>query len=308
MTMHRTLARAALLLCLALTVALDTYDQAFFPTRGFKLDVTHFDAQHVWANDPGLGPYSRSEARFGAAWSHNRFTYLAGLEGGTALKGTLPLADAFTLGGPRRMSGFAVDQMLGGDYTFGRLEGQYRLNWASPLWGLTLIAGLSAEAGRMNKLLTDKSLAGWQHSYGAYLAANTFLGPVYFGVADAKNGKGRFYLFIGSPPRFLLLQLRAAGPAEIEGGRILLAALRAGDRGARGVGAQELVDHQARARGVVGILDPELREREVDRNLARQARGVRVEDPGANAPGVEEICEEVGLRQVGCGVDALQNR
>jgi NTE family protein len=182
-----------------LTVALDTYDQAFFPTRGFKLDVTHFDAQHVWANDPGLGPYSRSEARFGAAWSNNRFTYLAGLEGGTALKGTLPLADAFTLGGPRRMSGFAVDQMLGGDYTFGRFEAQYRLNWASPLWGLTLIAGLSAEAGRMNKLLTDKSLAGWQHSYGAYLAANTFLGPVYFGVADAKNGKGRFYLFIGSP-------------------------------------------------------------------------------------------------------------
>jgi hypothetical protein len=51
----------------------------------------------------------------------------------------------------------------------------------------------------MNKLLTDQSLAGWQHSYGAYLAANTFLGPVYFGVADAKNGKGRFYLFIGTP-------------------------------------------------------------------------------------------------------------
>ncbi len=131
--------------------------------------------------------------------SHNRFTFLGGLEGGTAFKGSLPLADAFTLGGPRRMSGFAVDQMLGGDYTFGRLEAQYRLNWASPLWGLTLIGGVAAEAGRMNKLLTDQSLAGWQHSYSAYLAANTFLGPVYFGVADAKNGKGRFYLFIGTP-------------------------------------------------------------------------------------------------------------
>ncbi|HEX4333785.1 MAG TPA: patatin-like phospholipase family protein [Usitatibacter sp.] len=180
-------------------LSIDTYDQAFFPTRGFKLDVTHFDAQRVWASDPTLGPYSRSEARVGAAVSHNRFTFLGELDGGTAFKGTLPLADAFTLGGPRRMSGFAVDQMLGGDYTFGRLEAQYRLNWASPLWGLTLIAGLSAEAGRMNKLLTDQSLAGWQHSYGGYLAANTFLGPVYFGIADAKNGKGRLYLFIGTP-------------------------------------------------------------------------------------------------------------
>jgi len=180
-------------------LSIDTYDQAFFPTRGIKLDITHFDAQRVWATDPALAPYSRSEARFGAAVSHKRFTFLGELDGGTALKGTLPLADAFTLGGPRRMSGFAVDQMLGGDYTFGRLEAQYRLNFASPLWGLTLIAGVSAEAGRMNKLLTDQSLAGWQHSYGAYLAANTFLGPVYFGVADAKNGKGRFYLFIGTP-------------------------------------------------------------------------------------------------------------
>jgi len=141
----------------------------------------------------------RSEARFGAAYSHGRFAYLLGLEGGTALKGTLPLADAFTLGGPRRLSGFANDQMLGGDYMFGRIESQYRLNFASPLYGLTLIAGVTAEAGRMNKLLTETSLSGWQRSIGAYLAANTFLGPVYVGVADAKNGKGRFYLFIGSP-------------------------------------------------------------------------------------------------------------
>jgi NTE family protein len=51
----------------------------------------------------------------------------------------------------------------------------------------------------MDKLLTETSLSGWQRSFGAYIAANTFLGPVYLGVADAKNGKGRFYLFIGSP-------------------------------------------------------------------------------------------------------------
>ncbi len=181
------------------TLAIDTYDQPFFPTRGIKLDVTHFDAVRASSNAPGFSPYSRSEARFGAAWSHNRFAYLLGLEGGTALKGTLPLADAFTLGGPRRMSGFAHDQMLGRDYMFGRVEAQYRLNFASPLYGLTLIAGVTAEAGRMNKLLSETSLSGWQRSFGAYLAASTFLGPVYLGVADAKNGKGRFYLFIGSP-------------------------------------------------------------------------------------------------------------
>jgi NTE family protein len=179
-----------------LTLALDTYDQPYFPTRGFKLDATHFDALRTRESSPR---YSRSEARFGAATSVGRWTYLAGLEGGTALKGTLPLGDAFTLGGPRRLSGFANGQLMGGDYAFGRLEAQYRLHYASPLWGLTLIAGVLAEAGRMSKPVIENSLVGTQRSFGAYLAANTFLGPVYLGVADARNGKGRFYLFIGSP-------------------------------------------------------------------------------------------------------------
>ncbi|HST03000.1 MAG TPA: patatin-like phospholipase family protein, partial [Usitatibacter sp.] len=63
-------------------ISIDTYDQAFFPTRGIKLDITHFDAQHVWATDPTLAPYSRSEARLGAAVSHHRFTFLGELDGG----------------------------------------------------------------------------------------------------------------------------------------------------------------------------------------------------------------------------------
>ncbi|HYC35300.1 MAG TPA: patatin-like phospholipase family protein [Usitatibacter sp.] len=178
------------------TLAVDTYDQPFFPTRGIKLDVTHFDAQRI---DGGGGKYSRSEARLGAAYSLGPWVVLGGLEGGTAVKGVLPVGDAFTLGGPRRLSGFATDQMRGSDYAFGRIEGQYRLNFASPLYGVTLIAGVVAEAGRMSKPIAETTLSGWQRSIGGYLAANTPLGPVYLGVADAKNGKGRVYLFIGSP-------------------------------------------------------------------------------------------------------------
>jgi NTE family protein len=181
-------------------LAIDTYDQPFFPTRGVRVDATHFEALRVTdRNDLGFPPYSRSEVRLGAAWSHNRFSYQLGLEGGTSIKGAVPLADAFTLGGPHRLAGFAHDQIIGGEYVYGRLETQYRLNFASPLYGLTLIGGVAAEAGKMNKLITETSLNGWQRSFSVYIAASTFLGPVYLGVADAKNGKGRFYLSIGSP-------------------------------------------------------------------------------------------------------------
>jgi NTE family protein len=177
-------------------LAIDTYDQPFFPTRGVKLDVTHFDAHRVSSN---VEEYSRSEARLGIAGTLGSWTVLGGLEGGYTWKGSLPLGDAFTLGGPRRLSGFATDQLLGNEYAFGRLEGQYRLTLPMPVFGLSLIGGLLAESGRMNKRITETALSGWQTSFGAYLAASTALGPFYIGFADAKNGKGRFYLFIGSP-------------------------------------------------------------------------------------------------------------
>ena len=181
-------------------LSIDTYDQPFFPTQGFKLDASWLDARQIrQVSGTDVAPYSRAEAKLGGAFSHGRFGWLVALEGGNTVKGTLPLADAFTLGGPRRMAGFAQDQMIGGDYVYGRLDSQYRLNFASPLYGLTLIAGVAVEGARMNKLFTETSLAGWQRSLSAYLGANTFLGPIYFGVAEAKNGKGRFYLVIGTP-------------------------------------------------------------------------------------------------------------
>ena len=174
----------------------DTYDQPYFPTRGVKVDFTHFDWRRV---SSGLEPYARTEAKLGAAWSLGSFVLLGGLEGGTTTTDTLPVGDAFALGGPRRLSGFANDQLLGGEYLFGRLETQYRLTLPIPVFGLSFIGGLVAETGRMTKRITETGLSGWQHSFGAYIAASTALGPVYFGVAEAKHGKGRFYLFIGSP-------------------------------------------------------------------------------------------------------------
>lgn len=56
-----------------------------------------------------------------------------------------------------------------------------------------------------------------------------------------------------------------------------------------------------------GILDPHLRQRGIERQLARHARGVGVEDVRGDAVLLERIADEMRLRQVGRGVDALQN-
>jgi len=81
-----------------------------------------------------------------------------------------------------------------------------------------------------------------------------------------------------------------ARPAHLERRGILLAAFRAALRGTH-ARLEVFVDQPARALGVRGVLDPDLGKRGLDRKLAGEARGVRVEDARANAPFGEMVGE-----------------
>ena len=105
----------------------------------------------------------------------------------------------FVLGGPRRLAAFATNQIRGDDYLYGRLEAQFRLTQPLPLLGLSLLAGVQAETGRMKKPFTEPNLTGWLNSYGVYLSTTTAFGPAYFGYSNGPEGKGRVYLFLGTP-------------------------------------------------------------------------------------------------------------
>jgi NTE family protein len=178
------------------TLAIDTHDYAFFPTRGYKVDAEAFEAQRL---SDGLGKYGTASARLGGAWTIGDLILVGTAEYGRSTHGTLPIADLYSLGGPRRLSGFAAGQIRGDDMAYGRFEVQYKLTKPIPLLGLQMIAGVLAETGRMKDLVTEPTLTGWQNSYGVYLAANSAFGPLYLGYSDAKNAKGRFYFFLGTP-------------------------------------------------------------------------------------------------------------
>jgi NTE family protein len=177
--------------------SVDTLDYAFFPTKGVKLDADAFEATTV---SDGLQKYGTAELKFSGALSVGDFIFLGAAQHGQTTHGVLSLADVYSLGGPRHLAGFAQGQILGDDYSYGSLEAQYKLTRPIPLLGLSLIAGIQAETGKMNKLYTEQNLTGWQNSFGAYLAANSTFGPFYFGYAKAKNGgSGRWYFFLGTP-------------------------------------------------------------------------------------------------------------
>jgi NTE family protein len=177
-------------------LAIDTYDFAFFPTKGYKADAEIFDAQHV---PDGREKYGRAQLSVGGAWTIGDFILVGNAERSKSTHGVLPPTDLFTLGGPRRLAAFAPGQIRGDDLTYAGADVQYKLTKPIPLLGFAMIAGLQAEAGRMADPVVGTTLTGWQQSFGAYLAANSVFGPIYLGYSDGRNGRGRFYFFIGTP-------------------------------------------------------------------------------------------------------------
>jgi NTE family protein len=178
-------------------LALDTQDYAFFPTKGYRATLNYLDAQRV---SDTRGKYGRVDGRLGGAWSPGDLIFLGAAEGGQATYGSLPLADAFSLGGRGRLSGYAPGQILGTEaYWLGSVQAQYRLTKPMPILGLSLLAGVSYEAGYMKNPITEPNLTGTLSSYGFYLASNTMFGPMYVGYAWTKDRQGSFYLFLGTP-------------------------------------------------------------------------------------------------------------
>ena len=178
------------------TLAIDTYDYAFFPTRGYKIDAEIFDAQHV---SGGRGTYGKGSVSFAGAWSVGDLIFVGDAEYGASTHGSLPITDQFALGGPRRLSGLAQNQVRGDEMTYGRLEMQYKLTRPIPILGFSVLAGIQAETGRMKMPALASNPSGWIQSYGVYLATNSIFGPIYFGYSDSKYGKGRLYFFVGTP-------------------------------------------------------------------------------------------------------------
>jgi NTE family protein len=178
------------------TLAIDQYNFAFFPTKGYKIDVDYFDAQRV-----GSGPaYSRVEGTAAAAIPiTERISFLPTLAGGTKLKGDLPPDALFSLGGLGRLSAFAPGQILAEEYAFASARLEYRLLRPVPVLGLSVLAGVGYERAHVKNPITEPNLRGRIDSYGAYIGATTPLGPVYVGWAGTQDRRGRVYFFLGTP-------------------------------------------------------------------------------------------------------------
>ena len=176
-------------------VAIDQFDMAFFPSRGYKADINYYDARRVSSGEP----FAKLQGNAQGALTLGGIVLRPYLEAGKNTSGQLQLPDLFPLGGLGRLSAFAPGQILTEEYILGALRVEYRLLEPIPLIGLSVVAGVNLERAHVKNPVTEPTLKGNIDSYGFYLGATSALGPLYLGWSGTQDRRGRLFLFIGTP-------------------------------------------------------------------------------------------------------------
>ena len=181
----------------------DNLDNAFFPRSGLKASVDLFYGQRTQqlgsdteqiSKRLGRGEFS---ANTGIALTENSFINVAAHAG--ALNRDDPsLVNPFLLGGFLNLSGLRNGQLSGSYLGFGRAVYYYRLA-SVPFIGGSVFAGGSVEAGNAWQQRAAVGASDLTKAASVFVAADTFLGPFYFGYGRATGGASSFYLFLGNP-------------------------------------------------------------------------------------------------------------
>ena len=174
----------------------DQLDNPWFPRHGYRMVGSAY-----WADD-SLGSdrnYKRLEGQILGVTSWGAHTVQLALAGGTDLDSDLPAYEAFTLGGPLRLSGYRIGEFSGRRMTFGRLMYYNRTIALPDLLGSGVFLGASVEAGRIKEQFSGVEVPGTIWSGSVFLGANTFVGPAYFGFGLGEHGRASLYLLLGAP-------------------------------------------------------------------------------------------------------------
>jgi NTE family protein len=175
---------------------LDRLDHAWFPREGFRATGSAYMADDAFGSDLD---YKRLEGQLTAATSIGAHTLNLGVSGGTDLGTDMPAYDTFTLGGPLRLSGYRINEFSGRKMALGRLMYYNRAVPLPDILGTGIYAGASLEAGQVRSRFEVQPTSGTIWSGSAFLAADTFAGPAYFGIGMGEGGRWSVYLLLGAP-------------------------------------------------------------------------------------------------------------
>ncbi len=170
----------------------DQLDDPYFPRKG---DSGHLILFH---SDPGLGAhaeYDKLDFQYQRVFPFDVHTLMLSLEYGDSLGSTLPVYDAFQMGGLLRLSGYREGQLLGNVKSL--ITAMYYVELPFKAFGFRFYAGGTLEAGNVweNRNLMD--VGDLRYSGSVFLGSRTMVGGAYLGYARSDDGDNRFYFTIG---------------------------------------------------------------------------------------------------------------
>jgi NTE family protein len=169
---------------------LDKLDSPSFAQHGIYARTSLIvSRQELGASDN----YTRLEGQMYAPITFGKNTIVPRVSAALKLGGEhIPLYDQVPLGGFLQLSGFRRGSLYDENAALAELVYYRKVADLTPGIGRGIYAGFSIEAGEVwgeHFRLDDASVAG-----SAFIGADTFLGPLYFGVGLSEGGNAAAYL------------------------------------------------------------------------------------------------------------------
>jgi NTE family protein len=179
-----------------LQFAYDRLDSAYFPKHGQAFSA-------AWrAERASLGSSGNADilqAEWLIARSHERWSFLLGMEGGSALDDrVVSPQQLFTLGGFLNLSGLPADALAGTQYGIARAITYRRISrGGTGFLEFPAYLGVSFEAGNVWQTRDDIDYGDLETAGSLFLGAESPFGPVYLAAGFSEGGASAFYLLLG---------------------------------------------------------------------------------------------------------------
>jgi NTE family protein len=180
---------------LSTILAWDTMDKPFWPRQGMGGSLSAFRSLQSLGAD---ADYSLGSGKFGVSVPTSSAVWSFHAEGGTDFGTGAPAYDQFKLGGLFTFSGYEINQLVGREYSLGRVMFRQRVAVISEMAGSAVYVGSTLEAGSVRSLLLGTPDTGTIAAGSVFLSVDTRIGPICFAYGQAEGGHSAFYLYLGS--------------------------------------------------------------------------------------------------------------
>jgi NTE family protein len=185
---------------------IDQLDTPVFPREGYKLSGelqagVNQDESDSIAYDTHSDLRGFHQLTGGGTWAQSEEDHSINLSleaGARYQSGSQIPGIGLSLGGFQRLTAYQPDQFIGNYLLYGNATYLYRaVNFG--LAGEAAFIGTSLEIGNAANEKSDFSLGNLKKSLSVFVGANTFMGPVHFGIAIAPAGEFNLFLQLGRP-------------------------------------------------------------------------------------------------------------